>query len=702
MNKADSGVLDPAVPCLACTCNDSIPAAAFNATGTPAHALCRGDLARFRDAARLGGPLVVGCTQEAAFFTELAERASATAELRFVNLREAAGSSSEGAAAGPKIAALLAMAQMPAPSAVPSIDLDAGRGRLAIVGPTEAALDWAQRLGGQFEVTVLATDGGGLPAQRDFPVHAGREMRVEGHLGAFELHWRTGSPIDLDRCTGCAACVRACPEHAISRIGGIGPRHDGARCTPHGACRDACVAACGTLAAIDFSRLEAANAETFDLVFDLSRQPLLRRPHLRDGYLAPGADVLAQSEAARGLAGLVGAFERPRFLAHAEARCAHHRQGTTGCTRCIDVCSTEAIRGDGQRIHVDAALCAGCGGCATVCPTGSARHVFPAPGELMARLERGLAAYARAGGRDAVVLVHAASRRDAVHAPGREGRGLPARVLPFEVHDVAAFGLDYALAAICYGAAQLRVVVHAGQAESYLAALREQYAVGNLILAALGLGEGRLGLLEEDSLAAGPWEIPEMAPLPARASFAFATEKRAALDLALGHLRAIAAGSDPALASAPIALPAGAPFGAVEVDAKACTLCMSCAGACPVGALLDTPGEPTLRFVEHNCVQCGLCAKTCPEDAIRLVPRLWLHDDARRPRVANRSQPFHCESCGKEFGTRQMIDAMLARLSGHGMFAGEAQLRRLRMCADCRVVDMLQARDVDSMLETKQ
>jgi hypothetical protein len=35
-----------------------------------------------------------------------------------------------------------------------------------------------------------------------------------------------------------------------------------------------------------------------------------------------------------------------------------------------------------------------------------------------------------------------------------------------------------------------------------------------------------------------------------------------------------------------------------------------------------------------------------------------------------------------------MIDGMLARLAGHSMFAAPGALDRLRMCADCRVIDL--------------
>ena len=38
-----------------------------------------------------------------------------------------------------------------------------------------------------------------------------------------------------------------------------------------------------------------------------------------------------------------------------------------------------------------------------------------------------------------------------------------------------------------------------------------------------------------------------------------------------------------------------------------------------------------------------------------------------------------------------MIDAMLGKVGGHSMFAGGGALKRLQMCADCRVVDMMNA-----------
>jgi ferredoxin len=145
-------------------------------------------------------------------------------------------------------------------------------------------------------------------------------------------------------------------------------------------------------------------------------------------------------------------------------------------------------------------------------------------------------------------------------------------------------------------------------------------------------------------------------------------------------------------------------LGTIVVDGSKCTLCISCVGACPSSALQDNPLQPEIRFIEKNCVQCGLCAKTCPENAITLQPRLSLLPERTQTRVLHGSPPYACIRCSKPFGTLKGIEAMLGRLAGHSMFQGAA-LERLKMCGDCRVIDMFtdekQVRITDGQLPPK-
>ena len=146
--------------------------------------LCRREAGAFQRAAKSGDDLLVACTQESRLFLELnaqTEGAASVEErpIRFVNVRESGGWSKDAKAATPKLAALIAAAQLPPPDPVATVTYRSG-GRCLVVGSADAAERAAAMLGTELDVSLLIEgSGGALMQNHERAVYSGRLDRVQ-------------------------------------------------------------------------------------------------------------------------------------------------------------------------------------------------------------------------------------------------------------------------------------------------------------------------------------------------------------------------------------------------------------------------------------------------------------------------------------------------------------------------------------------
>ena len=520
-----------------------------------------------------------------------------------------------------------------APSAVVEF---VSRGRCLIIGPEGAALALARGLGDRLECIISVPGEATLELDRIDglrTVRGGRPL-VRGALGDFEVVLVAG-----------------------------------------GRSQDLCA-----LLAVPFDR--------FDLVVDLSTPPLLRQAMPPLGYYATGTDDDSRATLLATLPEMRGEFEKPKYFNYNPEICAHGRSGKRGCTRCIDACPAEAIISIGEKVEVNPYLCQGGGACAMACPSGAMTYAFPSARDLLTAMRGALNAYRAAGGASACVLFHDPSSAEALE--GHLAAAMPERVLPVAIEEIGSVGMDTWFACLAYGAEAVVILTSDRTPPQVIEALQLQLATARAMLAGIGHEESRLCVINSDQPAAALEALRGLPSGQSRQAATFATpafDKRGTLRLALHHLQGQAVSTKRVTP-----LPEGSPFGEVRVNAAACTLCMSCVSACPTHALQDGRGLPQLNFREWNCVQCGLCERTCPEDAITLVPR-FLHDEELREksRVLHEEQPVCCVACGKPFATRAMLDKLSRKLEGHWMFQTEEARRRLQMCEDCRVRDLFVA-----------
>ncbi|NND19168.1 MAG: 4Fe-4S binding protein, partial [Silicimonas sp.] len=330
---------------LLCTCEETMsisPETAAKALGgvsvKTANRLCTADLDVASRALESGDGTMIACGQMSALFAELAEDLGAEVRLSTVDIRDRAGWTADPDATA-KQAALLAEAALSQPE-TPVRDV-ISEGTCLVLGAAEVALPAASALATSLAVTcVLPETTDDLIPTDTYDVAIGRLRSATGALGGFAVTLDAFRPLDP---------------------GGRGPATFG---DPSDGARSTC-----------------------DIILDLRGDgPLFPADHKREGYVrADPGDPLAVRDAIARATDLQGVFVKPLYIRFEESLCAHSRSSRPGCELFLTVCPTGAIVPDGDHVAIDPDICAGCGACASVCPSGAASYDDPPVGHLFLR-----------------------------------------------------------------------------------------------------------------------------------------------------------------------------------------------------------------------------------------------------------------------------------------------------------------------------
>lgn len=441
----------------------------------------------------------------------------------------------------------------------------------------------------------------------------------------------------------------------------------------------------------------ALDHDCFDIVLDMTLSGCMSEEVPVPGYYPVGRGYPKLAEALEEIPTLMGTFDKPKFFRLDTDLCAHSSRGVKGCERCVDACPAGALSSEGNdkighRIAINPYLCQGVGTCATSCPTEAISYALPNPQETQKFIERTLANYHQAGGESPIVLI-CSSRHESYNVMALNA--LPDNVIPVVVEELPSVGIDSWFSALVNGATQVLFAASRFMPETILRVLNSEVGTAQALLTQIGLEKERVDILYLESLCE---TRPSLCEEPLCLSVGeLHGNKRQRLFAALDAL----ASQYPPQASV-VTLPSSAPYGKVTCRTDDCTLCMGCVAVCPTRALHHDGDIPGLKFVEQDCVQCGLCSQACPENALTLEPQMnWDQSSRQQVSTLHEEKPALCLRCQKPFAPQSMIAMLQNKLRGHSHFADEASLNRIAMCEDCRVIDVFEAMAEDPAKQLK-
>lgn len=478
------------------------------------------------------------------------------------------------------------------------------------------------------------------------------ELNLDSKGQLCRLEYQIRSPINQDLCTYCGACGPVCPEMCLSETLFL----DFDKCNFCKECESACA-----VHAIDV---------TGALVRVLEVPAVMVLGRMQVDLPDIGGNVYKEEQLTDYLETLFP-YQVDAVVTCDMSICQFSGRMGSGCDLCLSSCRFGAIVQDDRGVIIDSLKCEECGACIAVCPTGSLQN--------QRFNDKSFANYFQKVTipENATIVIGSEADLQKLwwfqQTRRREG------VFFLQYENVQSLSLFHSMFLINRGARRL-LFLHGDGNSGLNPQFKKQIVLGNEIAAHLFNIEDALAvcdLSEFDSMMAVSLPSGFGKGDPEKTF----NNRRMALAKALESM-VIRSGNEATIS------PRGyLPFATLSCDRDRCTQCMACLNECKIEALKADQQQLTLAHVGAMCVGCGLCARVCPEDALKLSPEFCLAEPFFTSVELARAEPMACKKCGKVFGTRKSFDRVMAILAKKE----PVDISHFEYCETCRVVNLFEA-----------
>ncbi|CZE49849.1 4Fe-4S dicluster domain-containing protein [Campylobacter geochelonis] len=359
-------------------------------------------------------------------------------------------------------------------------------------------------------------------------------------------------------------------------------------------------------------------------------------------------------------------------ITYDQSICQYHERRSEHCAKCVEICPTVAILKDDENkhlvfSHID---CNECGGCVSVCPSGAIDYAKMPRGAFIdvAKMYKG---------KKIIITPRIMDLEDFDII-------LPEGFLPFGVEGEKFLSQVHLLTLLQESGASLIFysdIISAGVRESIELINQIYKAKFNEVAIEIATDEIELrkAIKNAKFIQGSQYSMSEYA-LAKREIFA----KRVKYLVGDENLGVSKSGE-------------WIRYGKVEINQDACTLCLSCVGACNVSALVADEKDNSIKFNASLCTTCGYCEVSCAEDGAIALTRgeLRLEPSYFEYQTLAKDSLFACIECGKEFATTKAV-MKIAQLMTPKFGDDSYKIKTLYCCADCKAKIMIKKQMEDA------